>query len=160
MPGDLAMTREGRRVSVGCVFGLLCFAGCGTTSSPPAVSTPTVLQIAGRWAGTASDSSGPGTMAWTLTQNSTNVSGSVEIATPLRTVVMTGTIAGTLSGSALAWRLDIPAGGVSGQPTCAVTVTGTSTIAVNGLTMDGSYSGTGSCTPAFTNGAVSLTKQS
>jgi hypothetical protein len=73
--------------------------------------------------------------------------------------VLTGTISGTLSGSAFAWKVDVPAGGVSGQPTCTVTVNGTSTVAANGATLDGSYTGAGSCTSAFTNGTVSLAKQ-
>ena len=82
----------------------------------------------------------------------------VQLDRGIRDAILNGTLAGTLSGSALAWKMDVPAG-VSTQPTCTVTVDGTSTLAADGLTLNGSYSGTGFCASAFTNGIVNLTKQ-
>jgi hypothetical protein len=146
---------------------VLCLleAGCGGNSpSTPTMTTPTTpvvppVQIAGIWSGSASDSSGAGKMTWTLTQNNASVTGDAQVETALKTVIMTGKISGTVSVSTFEWRLDIPAGGVSVQAGCTVTVTGSSTIAAGAASMTGSYSGTGSCTPPFSNGTVTLNKQ-
>lgn len=98
-------------------------------------------------------------MTWSLTDGSGAVRGPATISTPLKSVVLTGTVSGTLNGSTLTWTIDVPAGGVTGQPSCTVTVSGTATLngARTGLT--GSYSGAGSCTPAFSGGTLTLTRQ-
>lgn len=97
-------------------------------------------------------------MTWSLTDAAGAVRGPATIATPLKSVVLTGTLSGSLNGSTLTWTIDVPAGGVAGQPSCTVTVAGTATVNGARTGFTGSYSGTGSCTPAFTGGTFSLTK--
>lgn len=98
-------------------------------------------------------------MTWSLTDAGGTVRGPATVSTPLKSVVLTGTLSGTLSGSTLTWTIDVPAGGVAGQPSCTVTVTGTATVNGARTGMTGSYAGSGSCTPAFSNGTLTLSKQ-
>lgn len=98
-------------------------------------------------------------MTWVLTDASGALTGSATIATPLGSVVLTGRISGTLSGSSLTFTIDVPAGGVADQPSCTVTVSGTATVNAVRTAVSGSYSGSGSCTPAFSNGALTLTRR-
>jgi hypothetical protein len=77
-------------------------------------------------------------------------------STPLRSVAFNGTLSGTLSGTTLAFTVAVPAGGVSDSPGCTVSLTGTA--AVSGATITGTYTGANSCTGAFTDGQLTLTK--
>lgn len=98
-------------------------------------------------------------MTWVLTDSSGALTGSATIATPLRSVVLTGRISGGLTGSSVTFTIDVPAGGVAGQPGCTVTVSGTATVNAARTGVSGSYSGSGSCTPGFSDGTLSLTRQ-
>lgn len=98
-------------------------------------------------------------MTWVLTDTSGVLTGSATIATPLGSVVLTGRVSGTLTGSNVAFTIDVPAGGVAGQPACTVTVTGSATVNAARTAVSGSYSGSGNCTPVFTNGMLSLTRR-
>lgn len=98
-------------------------------------------------------------MTWALTEASGTIGGTATVSTPLRSVVLAGTLSGTLNGSNLTWRLDVPAGGVAGQPSCTVSVSGTASLNSARSGMTGSYSGSGSCTEPFTNGTLTLTRQ-
>jgi len=132
-------------------------AACGG-SSPSEPSDPLpVIDLTGTWTGTASDSSGPGTMTWVLARTSSGASGQATTQSPLGTVQLTGTVVLDLNGASATWRLDVPAGGVLGVPTCTVTVTGTATVTTT--TISGRYSGTGSCTDPFSDGTIALAKQ-
>jgi hypothetical protein len=149
--------------SAAFVFGLgvLCSIGCGSSTAPTSdpAPTPTTVRIAGTWEGAASDSSGPGSMTWTLTQDNAEIKGTATVSTTLKTVVLTGTISGSISGSVVTWRIDVPPGGVKGFSTCTVKVNGTATVAGNASALNGTYSGEGLCMSAFTNGTIALTKQ-
>lgn len=137
---------------------LTLLGACGGGGSPSKPSDPIpVIDLAGTWAGAASDSTGPGTMTWVLTKTATGASGPATTRTPLGSAVMTGTISLEQTGTSATWRIDVPAGGVTGAPGCTVQVTGSATLTATAIT--GTYSGTGSCTDAFSGGTVSLSKQ-
>jgi hypothetical protein len=131
---------------------------CSGKSSPSAPSTPSAsLNLAGTWAGSASDSSGPGLMTWQLTQSGTAVTGSAVVADSLGVTVARGTLSGTLSGSSLPFTVTIPAGGFDSGPSCTGQFTGT--VSATAASMSGSYSGTQSCSGAFSSGTLTLNKQ-
>jgi hypothetical protein len=131
-------------------------AACGG-KPPPNGPDPLPPDLTGTWTGPASDSSGPGTMTWTLTKSSSGASGQAVTRTPLGSVVLTGTVAITQSGTSANWTIDVPAGGVLGEPACTVKVTGTATVSPAAIA--GTYSGTGSCTAPFSDGTITLSKQ-
>ena len=128
----------------------IAIAQAGQTSCP-------LPNLNGVWSGAASDSSGPGTMTWKLTQTGVTVSGTMQAATPSGAVAFTGSFSGTLSGATLPFTINVPAGGVTGQPTCTVIMTGTVT-SITASTLSGTYSGS-SCGGPFSNGQFKLTKQ-
>ena len=141
-----------------CVAAFLTLAGGCGGSGPSGPSGPVpVIDLTGTWIGPASDSSGPGTMTWVLTRTSSGASGQATATSPLGSVALTGSVSLELSGASATWRMDIPAGGVLGAPTCTVTVTGTATVTTAAIS--GRYTGTGSCTDPFADGTVSLEKQ-
>lgn len=147
------MTR--RAVSVAALLTILAACGGGSPGKP---SDPIpVIDLAGTWAGSASDSTGPGTMTWVLTKTPSGASGPATTRTPLGSAVMTGTVSLEQTGTSATWRIEVPAGGVAGAPGCTVQVTGSATLTATAIT--GTYSGTGSCTDAFSGGTVSLSKQ-
>jgi len=141
-----------------CMAAVLALAAACGGSSPSGPSGPQpVPDLTGTWTGSASDSSGPGTMTWVLSKTATGASGQATTRSPLGSVVLTGTVSLELSGASAAWRMDIPAGGVAGAPTCTVTVTGTATVTATAISAR--YSGAGSCTDPFSDGTIALSKQ-
>ncbi len=145
-------------VIVAVVLGSAC-GGSSTSPSgaPAAPSTPSVT-LSGTFSGPASDSSGPGTMTWRLTQAGTAVSGTMTAMTPLGTVVFRGNISGTISGTTLTFTIIVPPGGVSAIPSCAINISGTAS-GITATTLAGTYSGTSTCSPPFNNGEFNLIKQ-
>jgi uncharacterized protein (TIGR03437 family) len=111
----------------------------------------------GVWSGAASDSSGPGTMTWKLTQTGVTVNGTMQAATPSGAIAFSGSFSGTLNGSTLPFTINVAAGGVTGLPSCTVTMNGTVT-SITPSTLSGTYSGS-SCGGPFSNGQFKLTKQ-
>ena len=131
--------------------------GCGGGSSPASPSAPSApIDLAGMWAGSASDSSGPGLMSWQLTQSGGSFSGTAVVSDPAGARVAQGTVSGTLSGSALQFSIAVPAGGFN-EAACTASVTGSG--AATATTITGTYSGTQSCSGAFTSGSLTLSKQ-
>lgn len=108
--------------------------------------------IAGTFAGTGSDSSGPATMFWTLTQSDAFISGEVSASTPSGSVTGQGSISGTICGATLTFTIS----GSFPPPLegCAVTITGTAQVTTTTIT--GTYTGSNSCTGPFTNGEFTL----
>jgi hypothetical protein len=152
------------RAVAAVAFGLIA-ASCGGSSSSgpsptPAPTAPSVpaITLTGTYAGNAIDSSGPGTMTWRITQTGTAISGIADAGTPLDGNAFHGSVTGTLTGSSLTFTLTVPAGGVNGQPTCTVSITGTGT-AASSSSITGTYSGTSTCAAAFTAGQFALSKQ-
>ncbi len=116
-------------------------AACGSSSSPvaPSSGTPT---ITGNWSGSSHDTTGQETMNWTLTQNGTNVSGSMGMSNTSRGMMGNGTMTGTVSGDTVTFHMNVPTGGFTGMMTsCAMVVDGQATMSPDGHTMTGTYSG-------------------
>jgi hypothetical protein len=67
-----------------------------------------------------------------------------------------GTISGTLTGSSLQYSLTIPAGGFDGS-NCTASVNGTAT--ATATTLNGSYTGSQSCTGSIGSGSLTLDKR-
>jgi hypothetical protein len=151
------------RSAAASVLAVIALAGCskgdsgGTTPSP---ATP--ANIAGTWSGSASDSSGTGTMTWVITQNGAAISGTLAIVATDVNVAGAGTISGSVDGTSITFTLTIPAGGF-GAPYASCTSTSSGTATVAGSAISGSYtgnvSGATNCSGAITAGQLNLNKQ-
>jgi hypothetical protein len=164
--GYLMLRDRCRRLVVLAVAALtVSVVGCtsGTTESNPGTPSTDPLNLAGTWTGSASDSSGGGTMTWTLQQNGGSLSGTVTAnATDPGGLPVTGrgTVTGAVSGSAFTFALTIPNGGFDGAFTaCTTSTSGTGT--ATSITLTGTYSGTTTCNANQTiaTGQFTLNKQ-
>ena len=146
--------------AIACVSALLA-AGCGSDSQSTPTS-PTILNLTGKWSGNLSDSSGPGTATFTLTQSGSAISGSMAGRDTNTGLSVNGSLAGTLNGSALTFTITVPVGGYPGPfSVCSSTSNGSATVTatqING-TYSGSATGPAGCARSFTGGTVNLTKQ-
>ena len=124
------------------------------------------MNVGGAWNGTGSDSQGPFTLAWVLTQTGNVVSGSA-LTKPVSTTDGTcaschknkiGTLSGTVSGSVFAFTMSFPAGS-GGEPTpiCSVSMNGT-TASLTASATSANYTGADSCEGPFTGGTISMTR--
>jgi hypothetical protein len=153
--------RWSRCVHVLAVLALSAAAACGGGggSTPTEPSSP--ANVNGTWSGSATDSSGPGTMTWQITQSGSSFSGSLTIVDSSTKVTGRGTVSGTVSGSSLQFSLSVPAGGFDAPYTsCSSTVSGSGSTSSTSIT--GTYSGssTGSCsTGTIASGQLTLNKQ-
>ena len=146
-------------VPIALVAMAACSSATPSPTSPSGNGNPTAsVTLSGTYAGSVSDSSGAGTMTWTVSQSAGSVTGPVTAKTALGIVVFTGSLAGTLTGASLTFKITVPAGGVSGFPDCNATIDGTAP-AVSNSTISGTYTGTSSCAGAFTDGRFNLAKQ-
>jgi len=147
---------------------LTCARGT-TEPSPGAIPTaPTqILNLAGNWSGSSTDSQGPTVVSWTITQSGAAVSGTVKTNAPdphdgscnscHRN--KSGTLTGTVSGNVLTMSMQFAAG-ADGDPTpiCSATMTGTATSNANGQ-LGGAYTGSDTCEGSFLNGSLSMTRK-
>jgi hypothetical protein len=133
-----------------------CGGGSSSGSSPSA-PTSTATSIAGTWKGTASDSSGPGDITLTITQNDVNVSGTAEFKLTGTSVTGRGTLSGTVSGANVHLTITIPAGGFD-APYSACTATVTTDGQISSASITATYSGTNSCGGPITSGTMTLSK--
>jgi len=153
------------------LFGVACGGTSPSTPTPsaappptPAPSPPATAAFAGAWTGTAQDSQGQTTVAWTLTQNGSELSGTVvtQAINPDDGSCNSchrnkrGTVTGTLSGTTLALTMSFAAG-ADGDPTpaCSATMTGTVT-PLSSSRVSGSYAGSDTCEGLFVNGLMQL----
>lgn len=140
-----------RLILAGGLVALFATA-CGS-GSPPGPSSLQTLNLSGRWSGTMSDSSGgPGPVSLVLSQNGNGITGTFTADG------FGGTVTGTLTGTTLTLAAVVPRGGVVGEPNCSMTANGTAA-GVTDTAINGTYSGTNSCSGSFTNGRMSLTKR-
>ncbi len=129
-----------------------CKSDSATTPAAPAA---TVLNVAGSWRGTATDSSGPGTISLQITQSGTNLTGTVNMS--VTTATGRGTLTGTISGSTIHLTIAIPAGGFDAPfGTCTASVTGDGAASASSITAI--YTGTNSCSGSITKGELTLSK--
>jgi hypothetical protein len=143
-------------------------AACGgnASMSPSAAST----SVAGVWAGSGSDSSSSmgansmmgqadmGTMTWQLTQNGSTVSGPMSFGGSGMQGRMPGAFLGTMSGDDMTFTMDMPTSTMMSSG-CASRATGTAHVNRTTMTMTGTYSGSNSCSGAFTSGQMSMNRR-
>ncbi len=147
------------RVAIAAVT--LVVVACGSPTMP---SKP--LSVAGVWSGTSVDSQGTTVVTWTLSQNGTQVSGTVQTRAPdpddgscnACHRNKSGTFAGAIAGDVLAMNLQFSAG-VAGDPTpiCSATMVGSAASLAGQLS--GAYTGSDSCEGAFLNGTLTMTRK-
>lgn len=148
------------------LLGVL-MAACGG-SSPTAAGS--AIAATGTWSGTSTDSTtaslgaggmmgqaGMGTMNWQLTQNGSNVTGTMSFS-GVPGSAMPGTISGTMSGQDMTFTMDMPVGSMM-SGTCSAHATGTAHMDGAAMTMTASYSGTNSCAGPFTNGQMTMSRR-
>lgn len=142
-------------------------AGCsggGNSSSPTDAGSQT--GYAGMWTGSMAESGGSmmgsgimggmmsGQMTWQMTQTGTNVTGKMDLTGFKGTGQMM--ISGAIAGQTMTFTMNIPAGGM---PESGCGATGNGTAQMNGSTMTGTYSGSNTCSGAFSNGHVTLSRK-
>lgn len=115
------------------------------------------IGLNGTYVGVTTDSSGSSRMRWVLKQTNQKVVGTVTGLTPDGTPVFTGNLTGTVSGSRFSFAAKVPAGNISGAPTCSIDFDGTSTFTSTHIR--GTYSGVNSCAGPFADGQLDLAKQ-
>ena len=127
----------------------------GASSSTPAAPSASSVNVAGSWRGTATDSSGEGSLTLQVTQSGTDLSGAVTMS--VITVTGRGTVTGTVSGSTIRLTITIPAGGFDAPFSgCTATVSGDGQASASAI--NASYTGTNSCSGPVTKGQLTLTK--
>lgn len=132
---------------------------CGGDSAPMSPSTTPTL--AGRWSGDLLLGTTRTRMTWTLTQDTTQVSGPALVLLPSGTVLLNGLLSGTLNGTTLDYTLTVAPGGIPALPSCAGQFGGTVTVAgVPASALDGRFSLISSaCAPPVTGGTFTLTRE-
>ena len=150
------------------LFVAATIAGCSSSGGNAAGSTVpgSTTGYAGTWAGSMTESSGSmmgsgimggmmsRKMTWQMTESGAGLTGEMEMTNFRGTGRMT--ISGTVSGQTMNFTMDIPAGGM---PESGCAAHGNGTAQMNGTTMTGTYAGSNTCSGAFTNGQLTLTRQ-
>jgi len=100
-------------------------------------------------------------MTWTLTQDTTQVSGPALVLLPSGTVLLNGSLSGTLNGTTLDYTITVAPGGIPAQPPCAGQIRGAVTVVGSPASaLDGRFSLISSvCAPPVTGGTFVLTRQ-
>ena len=133
-----------------------------TTSSPTTTSQSTPVtttqapssSLDGTYDGPGTDSTGPGTVTWGLTQTGNRITGAATSTDPSG-ISGQGTLSGTLAGSTLMFTMDFPP---AGNPYgCSARLSGIAE--VTGAEIRGSYAGTSSCQGTVSNGQFTLRKK-
>ncbi len=143
-------------------------AACGNTSSMGPTGPTAQTVMTGTWAGSASDSSssmgagslmgqtGMGTMTWPLTQSGSTITGSMSFAGMAGR--SPGAFSGTMFGDDMTFTMDLPNNSMMSTG-CTARATGTARVDSTRRTMTGTYIGSNSCTGAFTNGQMTMTRR-
>ena len=105
-------------------------------------------------AGSMMGQAGLGAMTWQLTQSGSTVTGSMSFSGMQGG--RPGSFSGTMSGDDMTLTMDLPSGSMMSSG-CSARATGTAR--VSGTTMTGTYGGSNSCTGAFTNGQMTMTRR-
>jgi hypothetical protein len=109
-------------------------------------------------------------MTWTVAQNGTVMTGTMNISDMGRGMAGNGSMQGTVNGSTMAFHMTVPNGGFDGtMSSCTMGVDGQATMSSDGHTMTGTYSGNmsgmmsggmmgQSCGSTMNNGQFTLTR--
>ena len=123
-------------------LGVASCAGGSTAQGTTAPTPVTAANLTGTWSGSSSDTSGQGTMTWTITQNSNALAGTMGVSDTARGMMGSGTIRGTVDGRTVAVHMEVPTGGFTAMMSgCAMALDGQATISDDGHTMTGTYDG-------------------
>jgi hypothetical protein len=135
------------------VTGVSCSGGSSSPTEPSATAS-----VNGTWSGSASDSTGPGTMTWQLTQSGSSFSGTMTMSDTSTNTTGRGTVSGTLSGSTCQFSVSVPVGGFDNPyAACSASVSGNGT--VSSTVISGNYTGSSTCAGTIGSGQVNLNKQ-
>ena len=150
-----------------CVFVACTDRANGSAPSPVSTVPNPVLNVAGSWSGTSTDSQGMTVVDWTITQTGSAVTGTVRTNAPDPSDGScnschrnkSGTFTGTVSGNILTMTMQFAAG-ADGDPTpiCSATMTGTATSTADGR-LGGGYTGSDTCEGSFLNGSLAMTRR-
>ena len=126
-------------------------AACGNSNQP------SPIDLTGSWSGTATDSSGPGSIAWRVTQSGSAFSGTLTITDDSSGAHGRGSVSGTVSGTAMEFSITIPAGGFD-EPwgACTANLTGSATVTTSSFA--GTYAGSNSCAGSVSAGQLTLNR--
>lgn len=147
-----------RRASVTVIAGLVVASlGCGSPAAPSSGPGNPTMNLTGTWTGTATDSTGPGQMAWQITQTGTSFSGTLTLLDSATGSGGHGSVTGSLSGASIHFSISIPAGGFD-EPfaSCTADVSGDGQVSASSIT--GTYAGSNSCTGSVGSGGLTLAK--
>ena len=145
-------------------------AACGDNSSTAPSGSMASASVAGTWVGIGSDSSSSmgagsmmgqtdmGTMTWQLTQNGSTVAGPMSFSGSGMPGRMAGSFLGTMSHVDMTFTMDMPTGSMM-SPGCSSRAAGTAHVNRTTMTMTGTYSGSNSCSGAFANGQMTMTRR-
>jgi len=150
-----------------CVFVACTDRANGSAPSPVSTVPNPVLNVAGSWSGTSTDSQGMTVVDWTITQTGSAVTGTVRTNAPDPSDGScnschrnkSGTFSGAVSGNILTMTMQFAAG-ADGDPTpiCSATMTGTATRTADGR-LGGGYTGSDTCEGSFLNGSLTMTRK-
>ncbi len=97
-------------------------------------------------------------MRWELTQSGSQFSGMFTMRDADTGVNGQGSVTGTATASSITFSLTVGAGGFEPPfATCTSTVSGTAN--VSSTVLDGTYTGTNSCTGTVSSGQLTLNRQ-
>ncbi|MGE5361642.1 MAG: hypothetical protein ACM3NQ_21715 [Bacteroidales bacterium] len=126
--------------------------------------------MTGTWSGSSTDTTGQETMIWTVAQNGTSMTGTMNLSDTGRGMMGNGAMTGTVNGSTVTFHMQVPTGGFSGAMSpCSMGMDGQATVSADGHTMTGTYSGSmsgmmaggmmnQSCGGAMNSGRFTLTR--
>jgi len=125
------------------------------------MSPSTTPTLTGRWSGDLLLEATLTRMTWTLTQDTTQVSGPALVLLPSGTVLLNGLLSGTLNGTTLDYTITVAPGGIPALPSCAGQFGGAVTVVgAPASALDGRFSLISSvCAPPVTSGTFTLTRQ-
>jgi len=99
-----------------------------------------------------------GTMTWQLTQNGSAVTGPMSFSGSGMHGRMPGAFTGTMSGDVMTFTMDMPSGSMMSAG-CSARATGTAHLDPSRMTMTATYGGSHSCTGAFANGQMTMSRR-
>ena len=126
--------------------------------------------MAGAWTGIGSDSSSSmgagsmmgqadmGTMTWQLTETGSTMTGAMSFSGTGMQGRMPGSFLGTMSGDDMTFAMGLTTGSMMSSG-CSSNATGTARVNRTTMTMTGPYSGSNSCSGAFTNGQMTMNRR-
>jgi hypothetical protein len=99
-----------------------------------------------------------GAMTWQLTQNGPTLTGPMSFSGSGMQGRMPGSFVGTMSGDEMTFTMDMPTNSMMSS-VCSSHATGTAHVNRTTMTITGTYGGSNSCSGAFANGQMTMTRR-